>query len=486
MQPNIVLIVLDTARYDDARGSVGGASIMPTVDALAAEGAEYTNVSSAAPWTLPSHASLFTGMYPSKHGATSLHKRLAEEHVRLPEALHRAGYETVGVSNNTWISGEFGFERGFDTFRRTWQYVQSATDLGRIARTYEGRAKLRALASELLSGNPIVNVVNALYGRFGRKRHDSGAKQTNAFVADWASTRDTERPFFLFINYLEPHLEYRPPRQYAEQYLPNDVTYEAAMSIPQNAWDYIAGDLGLSEHDFEVLRDLYRAELRYLDEKLAELRETINANTDRDTVFIVTADHGENIGSHGLMDHQYCLYETLLHVPLVITGGPFTGGAVVDDPVQLVDLVPTLLDITDTEAPLLTAQSQGHSFHPEEPHIRTHSIAEYLGPQPSMSALESRVGTLSESVLRYDRKLRAIRRDGTKLIRGSDGTTELYDLNSDPDETSDISTTQPDDVDRLEQDLDTWLGSFSQAVTDGDVDMEETTRRRLEELGYLQ
>lgn len=221
----------------------------------------------------------------------------------LAETFQRADYETVAVSNNTWISEEFGFARGFDTFQKTWQYVQSDTDLGEIARTKEGTDKLRAVANKLTDGNPLTNITNAIYGQFLRKQKDDGAKQTNEWVADWLRDRDDTSPFFLFINYLEPHLEYRPPEEFTEGFLPEGVSYDEAMDVPQDAWSYIAGKTEMTEREFEILRALYRAELAYLDHRIAELKRSLeDAGEWEDTVFVVTGDHGENIGDHGLME----------------------------------------------------------------------------------------------------------------------------------------------------------------------------------------
>jgi arylsulfatase A-like enzyme len=158
-----------------------------------------------------------------------------------------------------------------------------------------------------------------------------------------------------------------------------------------------------------------------------------------------------------------------------------------DRPIQLVDLAPSLLDAAGVEAEGFREHCQGRSFHPaaDEP-PRDRIIAEYLAPQPSMAALEKRVGTLPDHVRQYDRSLRAIRRDGWKLIRGSDGSHELYHVAEDPAETTDLSDSEPDRVRLLADELDAWLDSFDHADTSGDVDVSAATEARLEDLGYLQ
>ncbi|PSP90317.1 sulfatase [Halobacteriales archaeon QS_4_69_34] len=486
---NVVLIVMDTARAADTGVPDGSPPTTPTLRRLADQGTAFTNAAAAAPWTLPSHASLFTGTYPSKHGAHAGHKRLDGSLPTLTEAFRNNGYETVAVSNNTWISEEFGFGRGFETFRKTWQYVQSDIDLGQVARTTDGGIETaRALATRLAEGNPLINVTNAIYGQFFRKRDDDGAARTNEWIAEWLRDRNRERPFFLFVNYLEPHLEYRPPEQYAEQFLPPEVSYREAMTVPQDAWSYIAGETDLSERDFAALRGLYRGEIAYLDDRIGELKTAlVKAGEWEDTVFVITSDHGENIGDHGLMDHQYCLYDTLLHVPLVVHGGAFTDGGTVDHPVQLVDLPPTLLDATGIDAPSARSGFQGRSFHPDtSAPAHTPTIAEYIAPQPSMEALERQLGDLPDRARRYDRSLRAVRTGEHKLIRGSDGARELYRIRDDPWETGNIAERNPETVAELEAALDKWLDSFEHATVSGPVTPSKAARDRLEELGYLQ
>lgn len=485
-KPNVVIIVMDTAKSS----SVANLRRRKNTELsdISDEGSAYNNSLAASPWSLPSHASIFTGLYASKHGAHAGYKQLDHHDSYLPALFERAGYETVGVSNNTWISGEFGFAEGFETFHKTWQYVQSDTDLGEIARTREGTEKFHALANRLTDGNPLTNITNAIYGQFLRKQDDDGAKQTNEWVADWLDTRDDSRPFFLFINYLEPHLEYRPPEEFAEQFLPDDVSYKEAMNISQDAWEYVANKTEMSERDFEILRALYRAELAYLNERIGELRQYLeDAGEWEDTIFVVTGDHGENIGDHGLMDHQYCLYDTLLHVPLIIHGGAFMGGGTNDRLVQLTDLAPTLLDAADIDAPEAREGFQGVSFHPDaDTEPREYAIAEYMAPQPSMDALEKRVGELPKEVYKYDRSLRAIRSTDYKLIRRSDGSRELYHIVEDPEEKNDLADEKPKTVDELESRLDDWLHSFEHADASGSVSMSQSTKDRLEDLGYIQ
>jgi arylsulfatase A-like enzyme len=187
------------------------------------------------------------------------------------------------------------------------------------------------------------------------------------------------------------------------------------------------------------------------------------------------------------MDHQYCLYDTLLHVPLVAAGGAFDGRGADDRLVSLVDVAPSLLDAADVPGAGARRQYQGRSFHPTadaDPH--EHVFAEYVEPQPSMEALEEHVDTLPAHVYEYDRSLRAVRTSEYKFVRGSDGSRELYDVADDPGETNDLVRRRPERADSMETVLDDWLRSFESADVDGDVTIEGDRKDQLEQLGYLQ
>jgi len=481
-RPNVVLVVFDTTRVDDGVDP----NVAPTLAELRTAGWSATEAISPAPWTLPAHASILTGTHPSKHGAHADHELLDDSLPTVPELFRAADYETACVSNNTWISVESGFDRGFDTFRQMWQLVQSETSLSELVDVLEER-RLTAVSRRLLDGNPLANAANVLYRLLVRDRSDDGAKRTTTWIREWLDERDGERPFFLFANYLEPHLEYRPPRRLTEQHLPATVSYEEAMAVPQQPYEYLAGHVTLDEREFRALRGLYRAEIAYLDEQLATLRSAlVDAGEWERTVFVVLADHGENIGDHGLMDHQYCLYDTLVHVPLVFGGGAVPDRPELTDLVSLVDLAPTLLDAADIDAADAREGFQGRSFHPDRDRpAREFVVSEYLAPQPSMAALERHVGDLPDEIYRFDRSLRAIRTDRHKLVRGSDGSVELYDLAADPDETTDIAAAENELVEQLTGRLDGWLDSFEQATVDGSVSIGDEREKRLEQLGYL-
>ncbi len=478
---NAVVVVMDTTRAEE---TVPATELTPTLSRLASEGSEFTNAFSAAPWTLPSHASLLTGTYPSRHGAHGGHTYLDAGLETLAETFSRAGYETVGFSNNTWITAEFGFDRGFESLKKGWQFTEEGADFGDVIRQKTLAGKTRAVRRELFSGNPVKNALNAAYAQYTHRYGDDGAKRTVKRVRSWLDSRADDRPFFALVNCIEPHIDYRPPREYVEDRLPEGTSYEEALAVRQDPRAFDVEEYTLTEHEFRILRALYRGEIAYLDDRIGEIRDALeSAGEWEDTVLVVTSDHGENVGEHGLFGHQYNLYETTIHVPLVVAGGAFDGGSRREELVQLVDLPPTLADEAGIDAP--REQYQGRSFHPtsdDEP--RSEVIAEYVSPQPDRATLEARFGSVPEKGM-FERSLRAIRTEEHKLIRGSDGLVELYDLREDPAERLNLAEEERALARDLGDALDAWADSFDHAAADGSVEMTDATEQRLRELGYL-
>ncbi|MDL5363427.1 sulfatase [Halalkalicoccus sp. NIPERK01] len=483
-QPNILLVVLDTAR---AEAVIDRPDVTPNIHEIASEGTTFSNAFTTAPWTLPSHASMFTGQYTSDHGTHAGTKRFDPDVPTVAERLQSNGYQTVAFSNNTWVSPEFGFDRGFEEFNVGWQLFDGGADLARIAKEKQGVVdQSRAVGKKLFRRDGYKTLCNALYTQFLRKRYDDGAWMTNKRVKWWFDkTRDENRPFFMFINYLEPHLEYHPPRKFREQFLPDGVDWSDAQSVNQDAWAYIAGNVDMDEEDFEILRGLYLAELRYLDHRIGQLWTRMESQGVADeTALIIVGDHGENLGEHGLMDHQYCLYDTLIHVPLVVRYPElFEAGTRNEGLVELRDLYPTMLDIADIDGS--TEEDLSANSIANDDQTREHIIAEYVTPQPSMNALESRVGESSE-IYQYDRGLRCLRTPDWKYIEGTDGSTTLYNVSNDPDEQIDVSGSNADTHIKLKTRLEGRDGKIRQIEGQTATGMKKKTQQRLEDLGYLQ
>ncbi|NOZ71994.1 MAG: sulfatase, partial [Chloroflexi bacterium] len=294
MPPNILFLVLDCVRYDGLGCNGNPRAVSPAIDTLAAQGRRYTQAYAAAIWTLPSHASLFSGLHPRQHGVNVDQRFLDASIPTMAEVLQQQGYQTAAFSTNAWVGPHFGLDRGFEHFAALWRIFPS---MGR--RPFPWWEK--ALRKRLL------------------ERRDKGAAKLNRYLQRWwQRQRDPQRPFFIFALYLDAHLPYHPPPGYAQHWLQGEAL-RAARAANQDAWAYMAGEVEMTQADFAGLRALYDAEIQYVDDQVARLLEFLQkVGALEDTIVIITADHGENIGDHGLMDHQYCVYDTLAHVPLIV------------------------------------------------------------------------------------------------------------------------------------------------------------------------
>jgi len=427
------------------------------------EGTLFSEAITPSPWTIPSHASLFTGLYPSQHGVNRMGDKLDGSYVTLAECLTGAGYTTIGASANSFISPRFGFDRGFNEFFVGWQVFQQE------------------------DATPIKQTVNKLYVKFFEKRYDKGAWIVTRAVQRWLHRSRSQRPFFLFVNYLDAHLPYRPPIGY-RQFFPDDISWQETQKVNQNAWCYISGLTAMTERDFRVLTALYDAEIRYVDAQVGRVYRALQDNgLLEETLLIITSDHGENIGEHDLMDHQYCLYDTLLRVPLIIRYPMAFGvGEVVKDHVSLLDVLPTIVDLLG----LNRVEQTWEGYSLLQSVDRDYTLAEYLAPQPSMASLQTE-GAYTPTMERFNRQLRCIRTERHKYIMGSDGTQELYDLQSDVGETVNLVERLPQVATHLRDQICNKLGEFPMDLKSQRVSSEETEKdkaiieQRLRDLGYI-
>ena len=306
-------------------------------------------------------------------------------------------------------------------------------------------------------------------------------------VRSWlAQTHEPNEPFFLFVHYMEPHAPYSPPPEYARLYSQEEAS-PAARSAARNPYAAMAGKVDLSEEDLELLRAWYDGEIRYVDDQIGELLgEFERRGLLDDTLVILTSDHGENFGEHGLMGHQFCLYETLIHVPLIVRYPRlFRAGEKRKDPVQLTDLYPTILETAGAVA------ENGDD-------IQGRSLTEIRTDGTAMSIAEYDVfGNKLEGLLAlnwafdyapYARNLRSLRDDRFKFIWASDGNSELYNIDLDPAEATNLVDVDPEAARALDSKLGQWLDSFTRPGVDpaqAPVELDEATKERLEALGYL-
>ncbi len=487
-RPPLFLIVLDATRADHLSCLGGPSGLTPNLDALAEQSHLYRHAWSGTTWTLPSIATHFTGCLPSRHGTSRVRPSLESPMPTLAEQLKAGGYETTAISGNVWVSPATRFHRGFERFDKVWQLVQDSPDVfsERMVGLFS-RDGFRAgdLLKSVMSGNPVKNAINTLYGKFVYPRGDSGASRINQLVRKRLEIRDESRAPFFFLHYLEPHAPFHPPQPWRGRFLPKGMTEERAMELAPDPWAVAAGAETLTDEQQTAHRALYKAEIAYLDHRLGELFRVLREqNLFDDASIVVTADHGEHLGEHGLLDHQYSVHETLLHVPLLVKEPAQTEGRSHDALVQSFDAFATFMEFAGREdayaderdaRPLPLTHDEG----------RPHAFAEYPEPQPKVEILRERYPGCSVDHL--ERSFQAVRDRQFKLTESSRGEITLHDLSTDPQERHDLSAEMPERVTELRQALDGIRRDTGRGPSGGPGvdDLDRELKDRLEALGYL-
>ena len=259
---------------------------------------------------------------------------------------------------------------------------------------------------------------------------------------------------------MEAHSPYHPPRDYLVPYLGDDVDKAKELSIDAGTWTYISGKEQKTTEDFRILNALYDGELLYLDFRIGQLLDYLREiNIMDDTILIITADHGENFGDHQLMGHCLCVYDTLVHVPLIIRyPKSFDPGLRVDEQVQTTDLYPTILDIIGIDWNG-GEQIQGCNLLKDIEHRPSaFAIAEHAFCLDAFKVLMGKNGDLD--ILKFVRRLKTIRIGEYKYIWASDGRDELYNIRLDSEELDNLIDDEPEKAEELKALLIEWLESF--------------------------
>lgn len=328
-RPNVAFLVLDSLRRD--RVSVYNSDIDFTgnLEEFSRDATVFREAVANAPWTLASHASIFTGMYPWEHGATHRNLSLDADRETLAEVFKSEGYRTGCFTVNGFISGDFGLDQGFETVDSLGGGFSGL--LTRFRRRMDGW--LSKPGNERLK-RAVVYLPNKIF------HYRSGGSQTPELlqrVRDFIG--DGEESFFVFANLMDPHEPYFPPEKYRERHgapAPRDVC--------QDPTDYHAGR---KEVDFEAVSRIYDASVDYMDDLLGEFFDHLKERgLWEDTVVVVTADHGQMLGENGEYGHQYSVAEPLVNVPLIVKGA---GEEDVEDQVELRELYDLVLSIAGIE-----------------------------------------------------------------------------------------------------------------------------------------
>ena len=308
--PPVLFITLDTTRRDVLAAHGGDPRLTPHLNALAERATLFERAATTAPWTLPSHASMFTGLYPTRHGAGVASDHLEGQFETLAERLKRHGYLTAGFAGGTLTSFRFGLGQGFQIYDSP--------------RGFETRAE------------PLTTSALNVLEEFGLLRQEAD-----------------RLPFFLFLNYFDPHYPFTAPESFQDRFgllerlarrSPDDP-WTQVVREPGAAWDQIVeGELQPRAEDIALLRDAYHAEVAYMDAEIGRLLGALReAGIFDEALILIAADHGELLGEGGFFSHSARLDGELTDIPMIIKWPHQKIPRRVSQPVSVVDLFPTVL-----------------------------------------------------------------------------------------------------------------------------------------------
>jgi arylsulfatase A-like enzyme len=448
-RPNIIWIVMDTVRADHLSCYGYDHTTTPNIDNIASEGVLFENAFSVAPWTLPSHASMFTGLLTCEHDTHGSLTWLSDRFATIAEVLAARGYQTLGYTNNPTIIHETNLTQGFQTWVRA--YIGGKEIERDIYGYLRGRWFIRSLF-----GQKVRIVDDIKYEVI----EDDGAQSTNETVKGWISTASRQdNPFFIFINYMEAHKPLHPPESYARPFLPDGISWIETLHVRHDTYKHISGVDQHDDKELKILRALYDGSIYYLDSRMGELFEHLRQLDLMDeTMIIITSDHGENFGEHGLMGHMLCVYDTLLHVPLIIRyPSVFEPGLRVEEMVQLIDIFPTIIDILDIDSEELDSmRGKSRAMEGEEAEENFIIAQDRIWPKALKNLL---LANPYFDISVYQRELESIRTEDFKYIWGTDGKEELYDISIDQHELNNIIDEDPETAKNLRELLEASVSS---------------------------
>jgi arylsulfatase A-like enzyme len=345
-RPNILLIVWDTVRAD--RLSLYGHEVetTPALDRWARSGRIFDATSTSA-WTIPTHASMFTGLYPSQHGVNNDSTRLGEKQQTLAQLLTENGYQTYAFSSNPYVSERTRLTRGFEIVEHPFdpEREQTAAELV-MPRLLAARKSLYLSAR---------GAVKAKWGL------SAVGEMVNDGFFGFLDERNGEQPFFAYLNFMEAHQARIPDRETRARVM-SDAELEGSFVVNQSKNRLRWASFGLVDPltalEQEIVGGVYDATLLQLDAHLGELLTRLESDGLLDeTVVILTADHGEHLGEHGSYLHTYSLYEALTRVPLVVWAPGRLEPGRERLPVMNIDIFPTVLEMAGLEPPPGTSQA---------------------------------------------------------------------------------------------------------------------------------
>jgi arylsulfatase A-like enzyme len=526
-RPDIIFIVLDTQRADRLgaygyKATATGESTTPNLDRFAGQGAVFEQAISPAQWTIPSHASMFTGLYPTAHQVTQSNHTLGPDRPHLAEVLRSAGYQTIGFCNNPLVGVlNNGFKRGFHTFynyggaipsmpqhstRLPWPlnralegYTQFLRRISYPIQNFFGRSDLAFRLSLNAWLTPFWSKLANFKGQNARSVRD-----VSRLLLD-RERREDAQPLFLFLNLMETHLPFWPPGEFVDRVAPYLRENREARNIlrrwNREAYRWAAPLVEpLGELESQVLSDMYDAEVAYQDDYLGQLFTALaERSRAQDTLTVIVADHGDSLGEHNYFGHAFVAYQELVQVPLVLHWPrKIPAGKRVETPVSTRRVYHTLLDavgvLPKSVNKLDPAEIHGltlmESVDGSDPEQGT-AYSEIYPPLNFAKAIEHRQPELLEQ-FRCLAMRRAVVKDNLKLIQVDEWPDELFNLARDPLELNSVLAEHSAETAALNQEIGR-LARLTEAQRANllagaslQMDVDDHVLQRLRGLGYIE
>lgn len=405
-RPNVLVIVMDTARRASISVYHSDRPTTPELERWSRYGTVFTNAVVTSSWTLPSHASMFTGRWCHEHGATFL-VPLNRRFPTLAESLEQRGYRTVGfVANSVSAGRHTGLGRGFQL------YHDSPPPLTQVR---AGSIFLTLLFGETDLRNP-------------------NAEEISDDFLDWMARRDDDRQFFAFLNYYDPHTPYRV----------EDKRFDVFTDWPEEEREHVRrqwleGDpytfFPTDERELQFAIDTYDASIRYMDWHIGRVLDRLHEDGIlENTLVVITNDHGEHFGERGLFLHGTSLYRPLIDAPLIVLFPKHIAApARADAVVGLQDLPATVFDVLGLpNSACFPGRSWRKSWEDAGPDGATSArvVLSQLGQAFNLAGQRNSQGVVYSLVA-----------DGLHYISYVGGHEELFDWHADPEEVNDLAPT---------------------------------------------
>ena len=438
---NVLFLAVDSLRYNAVFGDEFNT---PTFDQLAESGVRFSRCFSQGISTAPAMTAMLTGRYPLDYGG---HWYIEEEQPTIAEQFKRNGYTTGAIHSNPNVSRLRNFHQGFDTFEEN---ILPYDPDGLVNNAPDKLLQYANKFARILRRTPYLPVA-----------------KVNESLSEWI--REVEEPWFLWTQYMDVHGPYLPGDDftYRNKFRAEKLWRKAAVNSPDE----------ITPEEHEELWQNYRKEVEYLDREIGSFLEVLSDRGElEDTVVIIVGDHGDEFAEHGLYGHGNLPYDELTHVPLLIRFPDSAGinqSQEVHSSVRTVDILPTMLDLVEADlSEPMQERMEGESLLPV-----------FEGSEPTYDMI------VTEKVMRGEDYLRfGFRTEQWKyLYDGKTENTHLYNLNDDPEETTNVVDPHQEVVKEFEEKLNERLETIeqtSEGITIPEIEDDQGVEQRLEALGY--